>query len=70
MMRSDQMANVVKTGWFGRDISVLLSNGKSVSGELSEVSDRYIVLHTKGGDVQVMVHAILVIRPASEAGGE
>ena len=58
------MANVVKSSWFGRQVSVLLVSGKSVVGELSEVSDNYIVLTTKTGELQVMVHAIVAIRPA------
>ena len=61
------MANVVKASWFGRKLDVLLVSGKSVVGELAEVSDSYIVLNTKDGELQVMVHAIMVIRPTGKA---
>jgi ferredoxin-fold anticodon binding domain-containing protein len=59
------MANVVKSSWFGRQVNVLLVSGKSVVGELAEVTDNYIVLNTKSGELQVMVHAIVAIRPES-----
>ena len=61
------MASVVKATWFGRQVNVLLVSGKSVVGELAEVTDNYIVLDTKSGELQVMVHAIIAIRPE---GGE
>ena len=61
------MADVVKTGWFGRKVTVLMVNGKSLSGELSEVTDKYIVVETKSGKpTQVMVHAIVAIRPVEQ----
>lgn len=59
------MANVVKPTWFARNVNVLLTTGKSVSGEVMETCDSYIVLNTKAGEVQVMVHAIAVIYPQS-----
>jgi sRNA-binding regulator protein Hfq len=66
------MANVVKTEWFGKQISVLMINGKSVTGELTEVTDNYIVLTVGSAQTQVMVHAIIAVRPASErdSGGQ
>jgi sRNA-binding regulator protein Hfq len=58
---------VVKSAWFGREINVLLSNGKTLSGELVETSEQFIVLNTaKGAEVQIMSHAIMVIRPAED----
>jgi sRNA-binding regulator protein Hfq len=59
------MANVVKTSWFGNQVSVLTVNGKTVTGELTETSDNYIVLSRNGADVQIMVHAIVMIVPAA-----
>ena len=61
------MASIVKSSWFGKQVSVLLVSGKSVAGELSEVSDHYIVLTTKAGEMQIMAHAIVAIRPAEQA---
>ena len=61
---SDKVSNVVKTGWFGQRVRVIMLNGKALQGELTEVSDRYIVLDTDGVETQVMVHAIAVIRLA------
>ncbi len=61
-MRNQQMADVVKSEWFGREISVLLTNGKRVSGELTEVSPNYIVLDRENGEVQVMKHAVILIQ--------
>ncbi len=61
------MANVVKPAWFGREINVLLVSGKSVVGELTDVADHYVVLNTKTGELQVMVHAIVAIRPADSS---
>ncbi|MBS3764035.1 MAG: hypothetical protein ACLFWL_04600 [Candidatus Brocadiia bacterium] len=64
-MRTNEMADVVKSDWFGRDVTVLLENGKSMTGELSETSSNYIVLTTQSGDeVQIMVHAIVLIKSA------
>ena len=60
------MANVVKSAWFGRNIQVLTVNGKRISGELSEVSECYIVLTTKHGEMQIMVQAIIAIWPGTE----
>jgi sRNA-binding regulator protein Hfq len=69
-MRTQQMADVVKSGWFGRKVNVLLSNGKKVSGELTQVSEHYIVLSSQTGEVQVMTHAIILIRPAGSPEGQ
>jgi sRNA-binding regulator protein Hfq len=60
------MAGLVKVGWFGRQISVLMVNGKSVTGELTEVSEHYIVVTRGGADTQIMAHAIMAIRLAGE----
>lgn len=60
------MANVIKTEWFGKQISVVMVNGKTVSGELSEVSDNYIVLTRDKGEVQIMVGAMVMVAPAAE----
>jgi sRNA-binding regulator protein Hfq len=62
MMRDQQMAEVVKSEWFGREISVLLTNGKRVSGELTQVSPNFIVLDREGGEVQVMKNAVILIQ--------
>ena len=64
------MAQVVKTEWFGRQISVLMVNGKSVTGELSEVTDSYIVLTRGSSETQVMVHAIIAVRAVAEKEAE
>lgn len=61
---SDKASNVVRTGWFGQRVTVVLLNGKALKGELTEVSERYIVLDADGVATQVMVHAIAVIRLA------
>ena len=58
------MVNVVKSSWFGRRVKVLLVSGESVAGELTEVSDHYIVLNTEEGELQIMVHSIMTIRAA------
>ena len=60
------MAGLVKIGWFGRQVSVLMINGKSITGELSEVGDQYIVVTRAGSDTQIMAHAIVAIRLAGE----
>ena len=60
------MAGLVKIGWFGKQISVLMINGKSITGELSEVGEQYIVITRNGSDTQIMAHAIVAIRPAGE----
>ena len=65
------MPDVTKPSWFGRQVTVLMSNGKSLTGELAEVSDRFIVLQPKSGvETQIMVHAIIAIRPAKGEGEE
>jgi sRNA-binding regulator protein Hfq len=61
------MAGLVKTGWFGKQITVLMVNGKSMSGELSEVSEHYIVLTRGTSETQVMARAIVAIRLAGDA---
>ena len=58
------MPGAVRSSWFGRELSVLLVSGKWVSGELTEVTDHYIVLSSDGGDTQIMVHAMVVVRLA------
>ncbi len=60
------MASVVKPAWFGREVTVTLTTGKTVTGELTEVSPTYIILNTKAGEKQVMVHAIITIWPAEQ----
>jgi sRNA-binding regulator protein Hfq len=60
------MPGIVRTAWFGKQISVLMVNGKTVSGELSEVTDRYIVLRVGNSQTQVMDHAIVAIRLAAD----
>ena len=60
-MRTGQ-TNIVKQEWFGKNISVLLTSGKKIAGELSEVTPAYLVLDGKGGETQVMAHAIVLIR--------
>ena len=62
------MANVVKTSWFGNRVSVLMTNGKTVTGELAETSDNYIILSRDGAEVQIMVHAIVMVVPARDEG--
>ena len=66
------MANVIKTGWFGRKVTVMLMNGKSTTGELTEVNDNYLVLEGENGnETVVMVHAIIAVKLASsESPGE
>lgn len=65
-----QSTAVVKSSWFGRQITVVLVTDKSVSGELTEVSEHYIVLTNDSGETQVMVHGIIAIRLSEEAASE
>lgn len=59
------MPDVVKPEWFGRQITVLMVNGKSVTGELAEVSENFIVINPASGvETLIMVHSIVAIRPA------
>lgn len=59
------MAQSIRASWFGREVVVLMSNGKSVSGTISEATDTYIVLQdAAGSETQVMVHGILAIKLA------
>jgi len=61
------MADVVKRGWFGRKVHVVLMNGKSINGEMTEVTDNYIIIEPEGKKpTQVMVHAIVALRPMDE----
>ena len=60
------MPGIVRTEWFGRQISVLMVNGKTVTGELSEVTDQYLVLTIGNSQTQIMGHAIIAIRVAAE----
>lgn len=65
------MADVIKTGWYGRKITVLMVNGKSTTGELTYVSESYVVLEGEGGvETQVMVGAIIAVRLAEEGKGD
>ena len=60
------MANVMKADWFGKNVAVLMVNGKTLSGELTEVAEKYIILDVGGTQTQVMVHAIVAVRLAGE----
>jgi len=60
------MAGLIKVGWFGRQINVLMVNGKSISGELTEVSEHYIVVTRAGSETQIMAHAVVAVRLAEE----
>ena len=62
------MAGIVKTEWFGTQVTVLMVNGKSVTGELSETSENYIVLTRGASPIQIMAGAIVMIVPAAEKG--
>ena len=64
------MARVIKPEWLVKQVSVLMVNGKSVTGELSEVSDNFIVLSRGGAETQIMVHAIVAVRLATEKEGQ
>ena len=66
------MTGIIRTEWFGRQISVLLTTGKTLTGELSEVTDTYLVLDRESGQVQIMGHAVVAVRLAidKEAGQE
>ncbi len=64
------MASTVKVEWFGRPVSVLTVNDKTVKGVLNEVTDRYIVLERGGAETLIMCHAIVAIRPDASAAEE
>ncbi len=64
------MARMVKTEWFGKQITVMMVNDKSLSGTLSEVTDNYIVIERDGTETQIMCHAIVAVRLAAEKEGE
>ncbi len=66
-MRTGQITNIIKPEWFGKNISVLLTNEETFEGELTEVGEKYLVIKTAEGELQVMVHAIVTIR-LGEAG--
>ncbi len=59
-----QSKNTVKPEWFGKKINVLLSNGKQIAGELNEAGQNYLILQTEDGEMQVMVNAVILIRPS------
>jgi sRNA-binding regulator protein Hfq len=59
------MATVIRTEWFGKQVSVLMVNGKTVTGELAEVTENYLVLNVGAVQMQIMVHAIIAIRLAT-----
>lgn len=65
-MRNTKAGEVLKAEWFGRQVSVLLTNDKTVSGEVSEVSPNYIILGTSKGEMQIMKDSIILIRPVIE----
>mgnify|MGYP006309187193 CR=1 FL=1 len=61
------MAQSIRATWFGRNVVVWLSTGKSVSGTISEATDTYLILEDQNGvETQVMVHAILAIKLADQ----
>jgi hypothetical protein len=60
------MAKIIKTGWFGKQIRVLLVTGDRVKGELVEVADEYLVIDRAGGEMQIMAHAIVAISGIDE----
>ena len=64
--KETRMASIVKPAWFGRQVTVMLTTEKTLTGELAEVSPSYIVLNTKSGEKQIMVHAIIAIWPAEQ----
>lgn len=59
------MAKIIRNGWFGKQINVLMVTGKQVQGELIEVSDQYLVIERGGTELQIMAHAIVAIAPGS-----
>jgi sRNA-binding regulator protein Hfq len=59
------MANVIKTEWFGKQVTVLMVNGKAATGELTEVTDKYVLLGAGAGQTLIMVHAIVAVKLAS-----
>jgi len=60
------MPSVIKPDWFGKRVSVLLINGKTLTGELAQVTDDYIVVSVGEAENLVMVHAIIAVRLAGE----
>jgi len=64
------MADMIKSGWFGKRIRVLMANDKSVSGVLSEVTENYLVLTQGDSEIQVMCPAIIAVRLAPEGAGQ
>lgn len=64
------MGNVVRGGWFGRQVSVLLVNGKTIAGEVTEVTEHYVVLSRSNSEVQIMGSAIVLIAPSEKQSSE
>ncbi|MFO7955767.1 MAG: hypothetical protein R6X33_01560 [Candidatus Brocadiia bacterium] len=64
------MASTVKTEWFGRRVSVLTVNDKTIKGVLNEVTDQYLVLTRNDSETLIMCHAVVAIRPAPTGGDE
>ena len=64
------MANVVRGGWFGTQVSVLLVNGKTITGEVAEVTDHYVVLSRGNSEVQIMGSAIVLVAPSEKQPSE
>lgn len=66
------MASSLRASWFGRQVIALMVNDKSISGTVTEATDRYLVLQDAAGvETLVMVHAIMAIKlvpsaPASQ----
>jgi sRNA-binding regulator protein Hfq len=58
------MAKIIKTGWFGKKIVIMLVTGNRVKGELIEVADEYLVIDRGGSEMQIMSHAIVAIQSA------
>jgi sRNA-binding regulator protein Hfq len=58
------MAKIIKTGWFGQQLRILLITGDRVKGELIEVADEFLVIDRNGTDMQIMAHAIVAISSA------
>ena len=64
------MGNVVRGSWFGRQVSVLLVNGKTIAGEVTEVTEHYVVLSRSNSEVQIMGSAIVLIAPSEKQSSE
>jgi sRNA-binding regulator protein Hfq len=55
------MAKIIKTGWFGQQLRILLTTGDRVKGELVEVADEFLVIDRNGTEMQIMAHAIVAV---------